>query len=67
MEGKLKELQLKKEDGRKSIEAIQKRSEEAQSEAKKAQADIKEKLTLVKKEEATIDDVTSGEFGLHST
>jgi len=64
MEGKLKELHGKKEDGRKSIEAIHKRSEEAQDEAKKAQTYIKEKLKLVKKEEETIDEVTSAIIAL---
>lgn len=56
MEVKLNDLKKQVDDGRKSIEAIQKRSEEAEEEAKVKANEIKECLTAVKKEEQSIDE-----------
>ena len=64
MEGKLNELNSKLKSGKESIQAIQKKSEQAEAEAKTKAKEIKRSLSLVKKEEMTIDEVSSAIIAL---
>merc|ERR1712127_873223 len=59
MEGKMSGLKKQIEDGNKSVEVLQKRADEAEEEAKVKANEIKEALSMVKKEEQSIEECTA--------
>jgi len=59
MEEKMSGLKNQIDDGKKSAEALQKRADKAEEEAKDKANEIKEALSVVKKEEQSIEECTS--------
>lgn len=59
MEEKMSGLNKQIDDGKKTIEALQKRADEAEEEAKVKANEIKEALSMVKKEEQSIEECTT--------